>query len=237
MKLEKLVIIALIIVLPMFLGACDSHDPVIGKIDSELKETKAALAETQSELKETKAALKKTQAALEKMQADVTDIENEKDALEDQLEETQAKLKSAQKAFTKLQQRTDACMKELETTQAERAAVLRKCDELQQQVQSLTKEKNAVIAKVVTASPADIPKLQEEIKKDPAAAKPLQNATLAAKLQEAESYISVGNWQAAERLLVEIRATDANYPGLDILNSRIQNLKSRLTGSTQIPQQ
>jgi hypothetical protein len=69
------------------------------------------------------------------------------------------------------------------------------------------------------------------------ASKPLQNASLATKLQEAESYLNATNWQAAERLFWEIRATDANYPGLDALNSRIQNLKSRLNGQMQPPQQ
>lgn len=226
MKFEKITIIALIVVLPMFLGACDSSDPGIGKIDSELKETKAVLAETQSKLTD-------TQAALEKMQAEVKNIENEKDSLEDQLEETQTKLKSAQDAFTKLQQRVDACMKELETTKADKAAAIRSRDELQQQVQSLTKEKNDVIDMVVSASPADMPKVQEEIKKNPTAAKSAQNASLARKFQEAESYISAGNWQAAERLLWEIRAIDANYPGLDTLNSRIQNLKSQLNQQQQ----
>jgi hypothetical protein len=78
-------------------------------------------------------------------------------------------------------------------------------------------------SKTLNAAPVPTPAPAPE-------SKPLQNASLATKLQEAESYLNATNWQAAERLFWEIRAADANYPGLDALNSRIQNLKSRLNG-------
>ena len=224
MKLKTLITIAVAVSLTVLLGACDRSGPP------------AVDEKTQLELKETKATLAKVQASLEKMEVDINDMQNQKSALEDELEKIKIKLKSTLQAYDQLQQQTGVLAKELETTKSEMAEVTRKRDELQQQVQLLAKEKNDVIAMVVSATPSDMPKIQEEIKKNPAA-KPLQNAALAVKLQEAESYLNAGNWQAAERLLFEIRAVDADYPGLEALNSRIQNLKAQLNNQMQTPKQ
>jgi hypothetical protein len=57
-------------------------------------------------------------------------------------------------------------------------------------------------------------------------AAPQKEVALAKKFQEAESYVQAGNWQAAERLRVEISEVNPNYMGLDSLNSMINNAKA-----------
>jgi|GEM_PF-6864936 chromosome segregation ATPase len=230
MKFNRVVWVTLTFVLPVLLSACDRNTPTTDKTRLELKETKAALANTQ--------------AALKKKEGELKDLQSQKLSLEDQLEKSTTRLKSTQQAFDKLQLRANLLIKELETTKTEMTAMTRKRDQLQQQVRMLTKtkEKNAVTPQLAPVSPADIPKVQEEIQQKPQTDStshntdiPQQNAALSQKLQEAESYIGVGNWQAAERLLWEIRAIDASYPGLDTLNSRIQNLKALQNGLMQTP--
>jgi chromosome segregation ATPase len=212
MKLNIFLTIAFFAVLPLVLSAC--------------KPNEAEITRAQMELKDVKAALENTQADLKKMEADMNGVQSERDSLKSSLEKTKAELTSITRAYDRLQQQSGAIEKELEGARAELAAAARKRDELLEKVRLLTKEKNDVITMIASAAPADIPKLQEEIKKNPA--KPLQNAALAAKLQEAESYVQAGNWQAAERLFLEIQAVDPAYPGLDALNSRIQNMKTLL---------
>jgi hypothetical protein len=57
--------------------------------------------------------------------------------------------------------------------------------------------------------------------------KPAENKQiLAQKLGQAQNYVQAGNWQAAEQLMIEIRAVAPNYPGLDALNSSIANSKA-----------
>jgi hypothetical protein len=56
------------------------------------------------------------------------------------------------------------------------------------------------------------------------------------KLREAESYIQAGNASAAERLLNEIRAYNANYPGLDAAFSRLTAIKSAKPAQAQADQ-
>ena len=51
---------------------------------------------------------------------------------------------------------------------------------------------------------------------------------LATQLQEADAQVNAGNWQVAERLLLEIRAENPNYPGLAALASRVEIEKAKV---------
>lgn len=50
---------------------------------------------------------------------------------------------------------------------------------------------------------------------------------LESKRQEVESCITAGNWQKAERSLLEIRTVNQNYPGLDALALRVESVKAK----------
>lgn len=236
MKLRTYILIALVIGLPVLLCVYNHRSsPVIEKKETcPIDNTQVELIEkNRVELTNAQENLANAQSVIKKMEADMAEMQGQTNSMKDQLEKTKTQLKSTLQAFKNLQLQTDALTTELKTTKAKMNAISRNRDELTQQVRSLTKEKNSLITMITAASPSAAPKPKEEIKKDPIVVKPSQNASLAIKLQEAESFIGAGNWPAAERVLGEIRAIDANYPGLDVLNSRIQNLKSRLNGSMQ----
>lgn len=58
---------------------------------------------------------------------------------------------------------------------------------------------------------------------------------LAAKLQQAQSQLNAGNWQAAEKLLMEIRSANSNYPGVAALASRVEFEKAKAKPATPSP--
>lgn len=61
------------------------------------------------------------------------------------------------------------------------------------------------------------------------------NDPLAAELQEAEAKANAGNWQAAEQMLVEIRAANPNYPGVSVLASRVETQKAKTKAAIPLP--
>jgi hypothetical protein len=58
---------------------------------------------------------------------------------------------------------------------------------------------------------------------------------LATQLQEAQAYLDADNWQAAERLILKIRAANPNYPGLAALASTVEKEKAKSKTPTPAP--
>jgi chromosome segregation ATPase len=213
MKLKTLITIGAAISLLVLPCACDRNNPEVEQTRKELKDAQKTLAEMQ--------------AVLQKIKADINDVQNEKKLLNTQFEQAKTDLQPASKALDQFNRQADALAAELETAKAKITSVTKSIDELQQRVSAFKTERNEGFAEVKpqAAPGANSYKPNEQTNKPHAVAKPQHDPSLARKLQEAESYVQAGNWQAAERLLLEIQAADPNYPGLDALNSRVQNMK------------
>jgi hypothetical protein len=172
---------------------------------------------------------KKQPVSEQKIKADINEVHNERGILRAQPDKTKTEPASDLKALDSNRQASKP-VEGNETIEVKPPDV-NLADESQKHINTAESPKNGEVntETLHSAAPADPNQLQNKAVKPP-------SDILAKKLQEAESYLNARNWQAAERLFWEINATDANYPGLDALNSRIQNLKSRLNGQTKPPQ-
>jgi chromosome segregation ATPase len=211
-SLRILIVVAALVSLPGLFSSCDRKDP----------------EETQKELKEAQRGLAEMQASLRKMRADINNVQTEKKLLDTRLEKAQTELAPALKASDQFKQQADALAADLEKTKAKIASVTKSLDELQQQISTLRTLKNDALPKVNTQASSAAPAYQPTQTSNQSPAKPQYDPALAIKLQEADSYVQAGNWQAAERLFLEIQKANPNYPGLDALNSRVQNMKTRI---------
>jgi len=71
------------------------------------------------------------------------------------------------------------------------------------------------------------PKISPAVPKPPA---------LDQKLQEADSYIQAGNFDAAQRIILEISSQAPQYPGLDGVNARLEQAKAAQMNKSQHPE-
>ena len=194
-------------------GSCKRSDP--------------ELQQNQKQLEAIQKTLDETQAILKKIKADVNNT-FEKEALSSELKKADLQAKTAMNALDKVNDRSDALTFELENAKIKVNSLCKSIDDLHRQLNDLNPIHDAPLQAFSAADACQIQQIQRPKNKNSPSAKPAHDPALVKKIQEAESYVQAGNWQAAERLFLEIQAADPNYPGLDALNSRIQNMKTRI---------
>jgi septal ring factor EnvC (AmiA/AmiB activator) len=208
---SNFVLISILAVIAVVFCGCEKKDVQQEKMARELASVKAELVTMQEQV----TAL---QAALATARQEIAAIKTE-------LAEGQAGQKKIQ---NESQLSYNRLSHDVEKLRAELKSASQVRDQLQEKVRTLTVEKKEAEARVNTESQTTYG-LRQQVKELEAKLEPLQNAQLAKKLQDAESYVQSGNWQAAEQLMVEIRSVNPNYPGLDALNSRINIVRSQPT--------
>ena len=175
---------------------------------------------------------KSEQVPQQKTNTDINNVQSEINIPKTQSEKAKTEPSPESNISDKSGQQIEKPVEVTEKTEVKPLEVNAALNESQQQINTPGNQKISEVPSenLRNAPPSGVDQSQNQTDKPKVAAQPQavkpQNDPLAKKLQEAESYVAAGNWQAAERLLLEIRVTEPNYPGLDALNSRVQNMKT-----------
>ena len=230
MNTQSKTVLILVLGCAFFFWGCENKDSESTKTAQELAAVKAELAAAREQTAKLKTELAASQQEAAFLNSVITKIE----AAHEDMESPPAK-------------KSEISSEDIDKLRTEIKMLSQERDLLRRKVKTLTAQRNAPAAAPKTPSPLIIDSPLEQAKPPKSEIEPPQNTEtaeklqaapsdsqskdlqLAKKLQDAQSYVQSGNWQAAERLMMEIRAADPNYPGIDRLNSQIQNVKAQLT--------
>lgn len=222
-------VLILVLGCAVFFCGCRKKNPEQEKMTQELASVKTELAAAREQAAELKMELEAAQQEAESLKLAIA---------EEQISQEAAQAESTNT--------NEISSTDVDKLRAEIKTLLEERDLLRRKVKMLTTQKNNVTAAPKTPSPSTIDSPKQQTAPPKTATQPQQDikpaekpqaapsasqtkdAQLAQKLLDAQSYVQSGNWQAAERLMMEIRTEDPNYPGISELASQIQNVKARL---------